>query len=241
MLIETIFSRFFNLQHKINVFFLGIFVTIIGMFVGVLLFPGEILPGIFFATMPLVPFVNKIFDKKMSNKTIAKLYVFLFLGMIIVFAASYFFLSDLFDVTIYDKIGDQDPFMLFSAILTNNVKLIFILFLLSMLYGIGSLFILALNAALVGQLYTSFAVFNRMDLFMLFLPHTIIEIFSFFLAAIAGALLTIAFTTYRKRDADFDDKILQASIFFTFSIIAVMAAAVVESFMLPHLFVTFIG
>ncbi len=239
MLIESIFKRFFNLEHKRNVIFLGVFVTVIGVFVGKMLFPDEILPAIFFATMPLLPFVNRIFHKKMEKKTIAELYAFLFLGMVITFAVSYTLLSETFDVSIYKNIGAYDPFLLFSSVLTNNVKLIFVLFLLSMLYNIGSLFILALNAALISQLFSSFLIFNRPDLFLFFAPHTIIEFTSFFLAAIAGALLTIAFTSFKKRNREFDEKVLQAAIFFTFSIIAVMIAALVESFAMPYLVVNF--
>lgn len=239
MIIETIFKRFFNMEHKRNVIFLGIFVTLIGVFVGRLLFPNDFLPSIFFATMPLLPFVNRIFHKKMEKKSIAELYAFLFIGMIVVFAVAYTLLSETFDVSIYKNIGAYDPFMLFASVLSNNVKLIFVLFLLSMLYNIGSLFILALNAAMISQLFSSFLIFNRQDLFLFFLPHTIIEFTSFFLAAIAGALLTIAFTSFKKRDHDFDEKVLQAAIFFTFSIIAVMVAAVVESFLMPYLVVNF--
>jgi len=239
MLIESVFKRFFNLEHKRNVLFLGIFVTLIGVFVGTLLFPDDLLPAIFFATMPLLPFVNRVFHKKMEKRTIAILYGYLFVGMIITFAVAYTLLSKNFDVSIYKNIGAYDQFALFAAVLSNNVKLIFVLFLLSMLYNIGSLFILALNAALISQLFSSFLIFNRPDLFLFFLPHTAIEFVSFFLAAIAGALLTIAFTSFKKRDKEFEDKVLQAAIFFTFSIMAVMVAAVVESFMMPYLVVNF--
>ena len=239
MLIETIFKHFFNLEHKRNVIALGMFVTLIGVVVGTLLFPDDHLPAVFFSVMPLLPFVNRIFHRKMEKRTVAELYAFLFVGMMIVFAFYFAFLSRTFDVSIYRTLGAVNPFELFSSVLSNNVKLIIVVFLLSMIYNIGSLFILALNAALISQLFSSFVIFQRLDLFLFFLPHTIIEFTSFFLAAIAGALLTIAFTSYKRRNAEFDQRILQAAVFFTLSVIAVMVAAVVESFAMPALVATY--
>jgi uncharacterized membrane protein SpoIIM required for sporulation len=109
-----------------------------------------------------------------------------------------------------------------------------------MLYGIGSLFILALNAALIGQLFGSFVVFERLDLFLFWIPHTSVEFASFFLAAIAGALLTVAFTTHEKRDIHFDERIFRASVFFMFSVMFVILGALVESFLLPQLLINIV-
>lgn len=240
MFIEEIFKRFLNVEHESYVFFLGIFVTMIGVIVGHLLFEGDIMPGIFFTTMPLVVFTSRMFYRKIKNREIAKIYALLFLGMAIVFGIAYIFLSDTIDVSIYNNIDEQDPFLLFSSILSNNVRLLFILFLLSMLYNIGSLFILAFNAALVGQLFSSFAVYGRFDLFVFFLPHTAIELVSFFLAAIAGAILSIAFTAHKKRDAEFDERILRSSIFFMFAVMTVITGALLESFLLPYLVAVFV-
>jgi len=93
---------------------------------------------------------KSFFLKKLSNRQITKAYGLLFFGMLIVFIATNYFSSQVYDITQYESVSYllKDPYIFFSYLVMHNLKIIFVLFVLSILYGIGSLFILTLNAAL---------------------------------------------------------------------------------------------
>ena len=236
MLSEEIFRRFWGREKKESLFLFGMMMTAVGFAVGWALFPGKLLPIVFFVTMSLVPFVNKIFHKKPRKQDIVTVYFFLFLGMIAVFVflQMFFFTERIVYFGSYESIKLQDPYFAFSEIIMNNVKLVFICLLLSMLYGIGSMFILTLNAAVIGQLFSGFISQQKFGLFTAFLPHTIAEFFSYFMAAIAGGYLALAFVK-KHRKKDFESMVMDSSIIFSVSIILIILAAFMESFVLPAL------
>ncbi|MFH0949519.1 MAG: stage II sporulation protein M [Candidatus Aenigmatarchaeota archaeon] len=237
MLVEEIFKKYLNPSHKKNALLLGVLVAVIGISIGKLLFPSDLLPAVFFTTMPLIALVDVIFSKQMRSRDIAIIYGLIFIGMIIAFIGYYTLVEPInsFDYLTKERILQQDRFELFSSIMNNNIRLIFISFLLSMLYGIGSIFILTLNASIISQMFSSFIVSDKATFFYLFLPHTALEFVSYFLAAISGALLTVAIIKYRQRTKAFDEEVLQAALFFSAAMIEIILAALVESFLMPAL------
>src|SRR3989338_2702166 len=242
MIVEEILKRFWDIKSKNNLFFLGIIMGFIGFVIGWLLFPGKLLPGVFFASMPLVPFVHKIYAKKISSRNMALLYIYMFFGMIFVFTFIYSILpaERIVEFGSYENMAAQDPYFMFSYILSNNAKLIFICLLLSMMYGIGSIFILALNSAVIGQMFSYFIISGKMNMLFAFMPHTIIEITAYMLAALAGGMLATAFINFKnirkkQEKRDFEKKVLQSATFFTVSITVVILGAFIESFVMPLL------
>ncbi|HLD48977.1 MAG TPA: stage II sporulation protein M [archaeon] len=242
MIVEEILKRFWDVKSKNNLFFLGIIMGFIGFVIGWLLFPGKLLPGVFFTAMPLVPFVHKIYKKRISSRNMALLYIYIFFGMIFVFTFLYSVAptEKIVEFGTYENISAQDPYMAFSYILSNNTKLIFICLLLSMMYGIGSIFILTLNSAVIGQMFSHFLTSGKLDLLFAFMPHTVIEITAYMLAALAGGVLAASFINIkdlRKKSEkkEFEKKVLKSATFFTISITVVIIGAFVESFVMPLL------
>ncbi len=237
MLIDEIFVHYFSQKKESTLFFVGAFFSLIGFFLGWLLFPGKILPGVFFSTMPLVPMSIKIFSQDLSKKDIFEIYMYIFFGMIVELTILYSFfpVESIVPLGTYENIQFSLPtaFQNFSSIIVNNTKIIFLGLILSMLYSIGSLFIITLNSFVVAQLFSNFLTSGKSGLFIAFLPHTIVELSGYFLGAIAGTVLASAFIRFEYRSHEFNHAVLQSAIFFTFSIMAVILGAVLEAFVLP--------
>lgn len=103
-----------------------------------------------------------------------------------------------------------DADMLIS-ILSNNIGIVLVCFALSLFWGTGSIFILNLNASVVGMVYGTsiraliYGYVYPMPIFrypLLFLPHTILEMMGFLLAAIGGSIMmkSVLDEKYTMRD-----------------------------------------
>jgi uncharacterized membrane protein SpoIIM required for sporulation len=137
-------------------------------------------------------------------------YIFLFIGMFF----GYFFLfsflpQDLAEMAFQNQLDiipssrgyfstlpSYSP--LFWNIVANNLRLVIICVLLSLVYGSGAVFILNYNASIAGVLYgsslrallagivTGGGILSNP---LVYLPHTSLEIFAYLLAAISGGVL----------------------------------------------------
>jgi uncharacterized membrane protein SpoIIM required for sporulation len=81
-------------------------------------------------------------------------------------------------------------------ILLNNLKVLFLVLLLSFIYGMGSVLIITWNASVLGVFVGSFGKFVN---FLSFIPHTALEFIGFFFGAMAGGLLSMAFDESRTK------------------------------------------
>lgn len=230
MIIEEIFNDVWKRRGKITILFLGILMTIIGFAISYILFQGQFLPIVFFTTLALVPFVKLVFKDDMKTLDITLVFFNLFIGMILVFIV----IDSFFDIgsIVSFSLNIGQPYVNFSSILIHNTKLVFTSFLLSILFGIGAIFILTLNAAVIGQMFSTFFAANKMQYLLAFLPHTAVEFAAYLLAAVSGGLLVRALTNKNKK---FEEGVLQAAAFFSVSITAVILAAFLESFIMPVL------
>lgn len=152
-----------------------------------------------------------------------RFYVFLFVGMTI----AYLYLYGITDAG--DKhvvFGEQMKLIrpytqgfftenaLFWEILSNNITVAFVCFVISFFYGTGAVFILNFNASVAGAFFGGFIkAFFRFVQFiwenklwglgmvkggalklyfvpLFYLPHTVVELSGFLLAAIAGGILS---------------------------------------------------
>jgi uncharacterized membrane protein SpoIIM required for sporulation len=171
-----------------------------------------------FATILLVPYALRVlgmeeFGKRFSgkkgtfsshNKTIL-FFLLVFAGMAIEYTLLFAFVPPSVGDLAFGKqistISDipQKYFLnmnFLSGILMNNLRLVFVSYILSLFYGIGALFILNYNASVVGMVYgatTRSLMWNwytpAFTKIMLFLPHLITEVAAYLLAAIAGIIL----------------------------------------------------
>jgi len=128
----------------------------------------------------------------------------------------------------------------FEAIFFNNLQLLLLVFLLSLLFGAGSLFVLAWNASILGVFFGSAIgeLVNRTVGTNLYsaLPitvwtiwfHGVPEFISFFLAAISGGVLGIVLIKRKYSDKLFKNVIKQSCIVFLSSLILLAIAAAIE-------------
>ncbi len=204
--------------------------TIVGIYIGKILFNSS-LAMIFFSAMPISHYMYGVMKSKKRIKTrdLIKLYAYSFIGMAIVFGIGSPYMGKL----PLGAVGNAyNPYMEFSSILLNNLKVMFICFSMSLLYGTGAIFILALNAAIAGKLFA--LLFSKnIEIAILYFPHTSVEIFAYFLGAISGGMLASAFIGSRKFDNDFGKAVLNSASVYTIGIAFVMLAAFLESFVLP--------
>ncbi len=118
----------------------------------------------------------------------------------------------------------------FADIFLNNLGVMVLAFVFSLLFGAGVAFILIWNAGLLGvriaQLSTGLADIPSKSL--PFLPHGILEITSFVLAGLAGGLLSAAIIReHHKRDI-FKIVLLDAGLLFALAFVFVALGAWVE-------------
>ncbi|MCW1301376.1 MAG: stage II sporulation protein M [Candidatus Nanoarchaeia archaeon] len=134
-----------------------------------------------------------------------------------------------------------------GLILSNNLRVAFFVFLFSLIYGIGSMFILVWNSSIlacgvsnfirneISQLALSggathiFSYFHVIPLaFGAYMIHGTIEIFSYFIMAVAGALLSIGITKRGVRSKEFVEFAINIMDLVLISIILLIIAAIVE-------------
>jgi uncharacterized membrane protein SpoIIM required for sporulation len=100
--------------------------------------------------------------------------------------------------------GDFRGQGVFESIISNNLRIMLICTLLSLLYGSGAIFILNYNASIAGVMFGSILrsiLWGSKPLYqnlLLYLPHTSLEIFAYLLAAISGGILYRATTSQQE-------------------------------------------
>ena len=233
MVLEHIFPEDW-LEHKGRyALLLGIIYSIIGVLIASILFPGDpALVAVAFTSMLLLPELYKIFSieerqESMEQKVslfavwrddidVIRIYIFLFLGILLVYAVGAMILPDfqansLFREQLEIRFGQgfagsavAGGFFssgLFYQLLSNNFLVLMACFILALLAGDGAIFLITWNASVWGTIFgitaKSAALFSGQQPFVVFgiimlvvFPHMILEAISYFLAAIAGSVIS---------------------------------------------------
>ena len=209
---------------------LSVAYAVIGIYIGHILFHSS-LAMIFFSAMPLSHYIyNSLKSRRRVHKNeLIKIYLYSFIGMAIVFGAASKYIS-LSELTV---VGNAyNPYSAFGSVLMNNLKVMFVCFAMSLIYGTGAAFILALNAVMAGKLFASLLSSN-IEVAVLYVPHTSVEIFAYFLGALSGGMLASAVIGSRAFGRDFGKIALDASSVYTIGVAFLMFAAFLETFVLP--------
>ncbi|MEM3555960.1 MAG: stage II sporulation protein M [Candidatus Micrarchaeia archaeon] len=179
----------------------------------------------------LIKFISAIPPKKLENakkglsslySEIIKLYTYFFIGCVIGFAftssimpeeSSNLVFSDVKRLMISVMSSQAlNPFNAdFFEIFCHNFKLMLIMVVFSLIYSIGAVFLLVLNAAVIGLFleagirsilpsFSSLGVLSYPAAFLIgsfqgilsLLPHGIWEFSAFFMASVAGGILSVA-------------------------------------------------
>ena len=132
---------------------------------------------------------------------------------------------------------DFEPsFTNFKGILSNNISVILVFFLLSVFYGAGAMFLIVLNASV----FSTFILFiikqigqglaHSSGVLATFLIHMIPEVSGFLLAAIAGGVVSRAFGSEKFMSNGFKNVLKDASVLLVISVSFILVAAFLETF-----------
>ncbi len=138
----------------------------------------------------------------------------------------------------------------FNVIFQNNLQVLFWAVVLSLVYGVGAMFLIAWNASVIGALigqttlelvgnYISLwpfeyiiAYFHALIKSFGLIPHGLFEVIGYFIGAIAGALISIVVTKghYRKHEIQ---QLVKDSIALVFlAVILLFIGAVIEALLI---------
>ena len=186
-------------------------------------------------------FLDKVNPVKvlMRSMTIFVIYAAFFGGMTAALAAAYMFLpASIAEQTFNDQMAQMGKvsdlvgrFSLdgtFYHILTNNLAVLGMSFVLALLIGVGAIFILAWNASVlaVARLIVT-EVDGLSSALLRFMPHGVFEIAAFFLAAIAGGVISVAVT--KRQTPQFGPVVRDMAVILALGVALVFIGAAIES------------
>ncbi len=255
-------------KHALYIFLLGIFYVIIGYFVSGYFFSEAVsVATMFTTTLLLVPSIYVILniEEKVESKAgikrffhnhkdIFKMYFSLFKGIFVAFLILGFFSTDVFDyqldflenrgdigsdiITEFTQNEYTPTFSDFTALISHNLFVIILCFILSIFYGAGALFLIVLNASV----FAGFIVHvvktagNSISTLLLFLIHLIPELSGFLIAAIAGGVISRAIMKEKFGSKGFQNVMKDALILLLISAGLIIIAAFLELFVTAPLF-----
>lgn len=228
MVLEHIFPEDWLERKGRYAFLLGVGYSIVGILLASILFPGDpALVAVAFTSLLLLPELYKIFSieerlERVENHVslralwkddveVIRIYVFLFLGILLVYSLGTLLLPDFQTNAIFREqlevrfgqgyAGNAFSSGLFIDLLTNNFLVLIACFIMALLTGDGGIFLITWNASVWGAIFgltaKSASLFSGTSaLYLYFLimlivfPHMILEALSYFLAAISGSVIS---------------------------------------------------
>lgn len=154
--------------------------------------------------------IEDLKEKKLLKRhwTELEIYIAFFLGVMIAFTITSFFLPAEFfsaqNSVIKSITGRIINTGLFATIIKNNISVFFLTFLLSFLLTAGMVFILVWNASVLGVFLANVSQsFTKLPFVALsYLPHGILEIGAYALAGISGFFLSHHFEYFFESDCE---------------------------------------
>ena len=233
MVLEQIFPENWLETKGRYAFLLGVIYSVVGILLAKFLFRGDpALVAVGFTSLLLLPELYKLFsieERKESLQTkvsirslwrndidIVRIYIFLFLGILLVYSIGTILLPSFTTNTLFREqlevrfgqgfagnafAGGTFSASLFFSLLSNNFLVLIACFIMALLTGDGAIFLITWNASVWGtifgitaknaSLFTGGNAYLTFILIMLIVfPHMIIEGISYFLAAISGSVIS---------------------------------------------------
>ncbi|MBS3123228.1 hypothetical protein J4437_01195 [Candidatus Woesearchaeota archaeon] len=278
MVLEHIFPEDWLERKGMYAFILGIVYSIIGIIVASLIFPGDpALVAVAFTSMLLLPELYKIFsieerkegmEKNISfgivwrdDLEIVRVYIYLFLGILLVYSIATIALSSLQTNTLFreqleirfgqgfsgNAISGQAVASgsLFFSLLQNNFLVLMACFILALLTGDGAIFLITWNASVWGSIFgitaefagkfsgkSQYAIFAVIMLIVF--PHMMLEAISYFLAAISGSIISKDVLLEEFASSRFMEVFGFNLYLLLFGLVFLVLGALVETFVLEH-------
>ncbi|MFA6330139.1 MAG: stage II sporulation protein M [Candidatus Micrarchaeia archaeon] len=121
-----------------------------------------------------------------------------------------------------------------SLLVSHNMQVLALMLLFSLLYGVGSLYLLLWNASVIGVFVAQGIAQNGLmaGLFGSFLgliPHGIFELSAYFVASVAGGIFSVAIMRRHLERPELKSVLSDSFVLVLFSIVLLFIGALVES------------
>ncbi len=276
MVLEQIYSIRWLKSKPRYTFLLGVTYSLFALFLAILIFPRDVgLASIALTSLIILPSLNRLIEleenedarKKInlnlvhlfeSHLDIIKIYLFLFLGIMLTYTFfSIFFppltTSHVFEhqMSLVGEVGKATSWTdNFWDLFTNNFRILLFCLVTSFIYGSGAVFILAWNASAWGVIMgiiirNGYFLANANPLVYIFLtvvavlPHIIAEAAAYFLVAISGGIISKASVRERFLSPRFKHVVADGLAIFLLAGGILLLAALVEAYFAKN-FISFI-
>ncbi len=268
MVLESLMNPKNAEDKPLEIFLVAFIYTLIAVLFSLSIFPEQSsILAVAFITIIFVPFFQKLFeieedkeDKAAEHKTSDNLFIrhkklifsfsAFFLGVIIAMSFLFIFDADATPVfalqsstlhTISGSATGQD--FSFVRYLLNNTQVMGLMFILSVAFGAGAVFLLAWNASViavyVGLVIKSFigTGLSSTAAYLYGVPvglgsialHGIPEIVAYFIAALAGGILSVGILREKTQSKEFHKILFDSLVLFLSAEVLIVAAAYLEA------------
>ena len=251
-------------KHPIEIIFAGFFYATISMLMSLWIFPEHASLFMVFLTviacLYLVEGILIVEEKKEKNinsetsllKSHAKtlfFFVLLFIGFLLsatfwtivlpenTVSTAFHVQEDAFQ-SIRSITGKATSLDNFSAIFSNNLRVLFLSLLLALFYGAGAVFILAWNASIMGFVIGSlakniFGIVALPQIFLKYFLHGIPEMLAYFAVSLAGGILFISIVKGDIKKGRTKRILTDTFIVILIAIFLLFASALIETYVSP--------
>jgi len=250
------------IERKEHAFFLGLIYCLIGFVSARLIFPQNVgMMSVAFTSILLIPSLAILLkmeenveskEKKLSlkrlfvdHKDIFKVYIFMFLGIFLAYSMISLLmpaltLKNMFSAQLNSAgiFGFATSNGLLYSIVMNNLIVLVVAFILSLIYGAGAVLFLTWNASVWGVVFAFFVkesasgggnIINEfISSIIPFLPHMTTEAVAYISAAIAGGVVSKAVIREKLGSKKFQHILTDALILLGLGFILVIIAGYVE-------------
>ncbi|MBW2981259.1 stage II sporulation protein M [Candidatus Woesearchaeota archaeon] len=265
MVLEQIYSANWIEKKSRFAFFIGLIYSAIGIGSALLLFPEN--PGlasIAFTSLLILPSLNKLLlieenqaarERKFDiielfkdHNDIFKVYLFLFLGILVTFSIFSLILPSIVTSRIFSEqvnilglTGEAYTIKnVFSSLFLNNLKVLIFCLIASFIYGSGAVFIITWNASVWGTVFAIVAkqsaavtgqnpfLYFALTLLAVF-PHMILEASAYFIAAISGGIVSKSVLREKLFSKRFTQIIEDGLMMFVIAVVVLVIAVYIET------------
>lgn len=210
-------------RHFLEMMFVAFFYSVLSILVGVWVFPqyGSLVAVFLILISCLYNFQGVIKAETIKEEYFSegdllkehfkglKMFLFVFVGVVLAFTVFTYVLPmersvEVFGVqnTVLEEMNGVSGKIVsvgdvFSVIFNNNLKVFFVSFVFSLIYGAGAIFILIWNGSVmgyvIGEILSSEGVLHAPLAFFRYFLHGLPEMFSYLIAILAGGIVYTAF------------------------------------------------
>jgi hypothetical protein len=263
MVLEQLFKSRFIERKPVYALVMGIFYSLIGFLSAFLIFGANVgLMSVAFTSILLIPTLNKLLQEEENaeirenkfslrllfrdHRDVFEVYLFVFVGIFLTHAILSVWLSSqvtsLFSpqLAVAGITGKAMGSGAFVNILLNNLLVLVVCFILSLVYGAGSVIFLTWNASVWGSIVGYYVMqvsqtgMTPVDTFIIILlpllPHMITETLGYLSASIVGGIVSKAVTREKLMSKKFMHVLTDALLFLGLGFFLIIIAAALESF-----------